>query len=143
VELLLLSALLIALSAIVLFALNPERQSAQARNAQRQNDTALLADALAQYTRDHGESLLLSLPLAPLPSIEICSDSFTGSCTNLLDLRPFLEKYLDAVPLDPSSRDPDRTNEHTRYFVHRTAVGRVMVLAPDTELDLPTISASR
>jgi type II secretory pathway pseudopilin PulG len=118
---------------IVILAINPFKQFQKVRNTSRKHDVSQIADAIVEHSRDNGRSLILNIPREPAVAVEICGDIETGSCTNLLDLSPLIGTYLDEVPIDPRSSDPDRFNEHSRYFIVRTQSEHIVVSAPDTE----------
>ena len=120
---------------IVILAINPFKQFEKIRNTNRKNAVSQIADAIVEHSRDKGRSLILSIPREPSPGIEICGDIAIGSCTSLLDIRELLGTYLDEIPIDPRSVDSDRYNEHSRYFIVRTASEHIEISAPDTEPD--------
>jgi prepilin-type N-terminal cleavage/methylation domain-containing protein len=106
-EILLVIAAIGILAAIVLVAINPNRQLAQARNAQRRSDINTIYKALEQYLIDTG-----SYPSSVNSNFkEICNtgnktttDTLnpTTLCDNKADLRVLVPTYLAAMPSDPS-----------------------------------------
>jgi len=102
-EILLVIAAIGILAAIVLVAINPNRQLAQARNAQRRADINTIYKALEQYLIDNG-----SYPSSVNSNFkEICNtgtEQVGGAtdCTNKADLRELVPTYLAAMPSDPS-----------------------------------------
>jgi prepilin-type N-terminal cleavage/methylation domain-containing protein len=102
-EILLVIAAIGILAAIVLVAINPNRQLAQARNAQRRADINTIYKALEQYLIDTG-----SYPSSVNNNFkEICNtgtEQVGGAtdCTNKADLRVLVPTYLAAMPSDPS-----------------------------------------
>ena len=126
-------SVLAALALIVLIALNPKKQFQEARNIKRRTDIAQLADVVASHAREEGRGLLLQAPLTTGTGIEICGDTVTGSCANLLNMGNLRPTFITTIPIDPTSTDPDIHNEHTRYFLKRTAGGGFTLSAPNAE----------
>jgi prepilin-type N-terminal cleavage/methylation domain-containing protein len=118
------------LATIVILSLNPKKQFLEARNSARKNDIAHIADAIAEYSRDKSTDLLMSIPTGSAQ--ELCADLLTGSCSLMVNLRDLYDLYLEDVPVDPLSEDPDSINEHSRYFIIRRG-NRITISAPDTE----------
>jgi type II secretion system protein G len=94
-EILLVIAAIGILSAIVLVSINPNRQIAQVRNAQKSVDVNTIYKALEQYLIDNG-----SYP-AGITEVEqdICINNNTTGCVNLGVLVP---DYIASIPLDPT-----------------------------------------
>ncbi len=133
IEVLLVIAILAILASIVIIAINPGKQFASARDAQRESDVFAILNALHQYALDNEGAFPENLTEE---EIEICiTDS--QSCENLLDLAPITgnQKYLVAMPIDPqcSVSDAVCSENGTGYFVNLTAGGRVTVSAYGAE----------
>ncbi len=150
IELLLVIAIIAILAAIVIVAINPARQLAQSRNAQRRSDVNTLINGVWQFAVDNNGDM----PVGPTPSvaiptgtsctadgIEICSSvNPTADCTGIVDLsEDLVEDYLADVPEDPQDADD---NDGTGYLIVQSANGRVTVCAPDAELS-ETIQVKR
>jgi prepilin-type N-terminal cleavage/methylation domain-containing protein len=116
-EILLVIAAIGILAAIVLVAINPNRQIAQARNAQRRSDVNTIYKALEQY--------LIEKQGYPAGITEteqdICINNNTTGCVNLGVLVP---DYVAGIPVDPSG---------TSYKIG-IVDGRVRVRASEAEL---------
>ena len=126
-EVLLVVAVLGILAAIVILAINPSKQLADARNAQRKLNVNTIINAVYQYSIDNGGSLLATIPTTTATGI--CK---TGAiCTGLVDLTALTlnQKYLTSVPSDPSSSTPNSTN----YTIIASTNSRVTVAAPAAE----------
>jgi len=105
-EILLVIAAIGILAAIVLVAINPNRQIAQARNIVRQADINTIQKAVEQYLIEKG-----SYPNGITNTYrEICNTgnktitdtlSPTTLCDNKVDLRVLVPTYLAAIPKDP------------------------------------------
>ena len=126
-------SVLAALALIVLLAINPKKQFQEARNIKRRTDITQLADVFASHAREEGRALLLQAPLTTGSGIEICGDTVTGSCANLLPIGHLRPTFITTIPIDPTSTDPDIHNEHTRYFLKRTSGKGFTISAPNAE----------
>ena len=102
-EILLVIAAIGILAAIVLVAINPNRQIAQVRDANRRSDINTIYKALEQYLIDNG-----SYPNSVNSNYkEICNtgtEQVGGAtdCSGKADLRVLVPTYLAAIPTDPS-----------------------------------------
>ena len=126
-EILLVIALIGILAAIVLVAINPNRQIAQARNAQRRSDINTIYKGLEQYLIDNKE-----YPEGiDNKSKDICINGNTINCVNLGVLVP---TYLAAIPKDPSGGvyKVYKNSENNRIGVEATGseLGQSIVLNP-------------
>ncbi len=97
-EVLLVIAIIGVLASIVIIALNPNKQLADTRNAQRKADVSAILNAVYQYDIDHS-----SMPSnTPTTTKEICRDS--GACSGFVDLYSSLvPKYVVNLPIDPQA----------------------------------------
>lgn len=125
IEILLVVAAIAILAGIVIVAINPNKQLAQTRNAQRRADVNTILNAVYQYTIDNN-----GLPNIPTEDEDICQTG-AGDCANFVDLSVLTvdEKYLPAIPTDPVAQGDD-----TGYAIHQTPNGRVVVSAFNAEL---------
>ena len=103
-EILLVIAAIGILAAIVLVAINPNRQLAQVRDATRRSDINTIYKALEQYLIDTG-----NYPSSVNSNYkEICNtgtEQVVGGvidCTNKADLRELVPDYLASIPTAPS-----------------------------------------
>jgi len=98
-EMLLVIAIIAILAGIVIVAINPGRQLAQARNAQRSSDLRAIHSAVQQYYIDNK-----SWPTTTLSGTlqEICDED--GEPLGCLDLTDALvPTYISAIPRDPQA----------------------------------------
>ena len=112
-EILLVIAAIGILAAIVLVAINPNRQLAQARNAQRRADINTIYKALEQYLIDTG-SYPNSISTAPGYICNTGIEQVNGStsCSGRVDLRLLVPTYLAGIP-----KDPQATGTSTGYNI--------------------------
>ena len=142
IELLVVIGILAVLLSIVLIAINPARQFAQANNTQRRSDVGQFLNAFYQYAADNKGVFPPSMP-APGSNKKI-STTETGHdfCTALVPT------YLAALPRDPSVGSfLDCNSYNTGYLVTVRTVGsgnapRITVSAPNAELGV-VISITR
>lgn len=142
IEILLVIGIIAILAAVVIVAVNPARQFAQARNAQRQSNVNTILNAIHQYAVDNTGTLPANIPTSAdcsgTATNEICKTG--GTCTSLVDLSVLTtnETYLVSMPYDPSGA----TTNGAGYHIAKSANGRITVCAPDAELSV-TISVTR
>jgi prepilin-type N-terminal cleavage/methylation domain-containing protein len=135
IEVLLVIAILAILAGVVIVAINPFKQLADARNTQRRADATTVLNAVYQYTVDNNGTLPATITVTPTAA---CATA--GVCTGLIDLSVLAasEKYLTSLPKDPSSG----TVNSTGYNISKSVNGRVTVSAPSAENGI-TISVTR
>ena len=128
IEVLVVIVILAILAGIVIFAVNPKRQIAQANNAQRNNDVKAILDAVYQYTVDHRGDYPVSIPAVP---------TVVGSDAGQVDIcGDVIPNYLTAMPFDPDQVGGgyvDCTDYNTGYVISVTGA-RLTVSAPLAEL---------
>ena len=124
-EILLVVAAIGILAAIVIVAINPGKQLADTRNAQRQSDVNTILNAVYQYVID-GNAIPGDITNS---ATEICVTG--GTCTGLVDLSVLTdsEAYLVSIPLDPTGSSTNGAG----YEISKTGNARVTVSAPDAE----------
>jgi len=134
-EVLLVVAIIGILAAIVIIAINPNKQLADSRNAKRRADVNTILNAVYQYTIDATGTLPTTITTS---STEICRTG--GTCTGLIDLSVLStdEKYLTSIPIDPSSSSANGTG----YYIVKTVNNRVTVSAPGAEQSV-SVSVTR
>ncbi len=130
-EVLLVVAAIGILAGIVILAINPGKQLADTRNAQRKVDVNTILNAVYQYAIDNG-----NLPdTVNTVSREICSTGTgvaSATCGSLAELTALTlnERYLVRIPLDPQGAT---TTFGTGYYIRRSTNGRVTVTAVAAE----------
>jgi type IV pilus assembly protein PilA len=131
IEILVVIGIIAILAAVVIIAINPARQFAQARNSQRQSNIESILNALGQNLADNkGVSTCTGIT---------AGSSTLGTTAPFLNLGTCLDVYLPAgVPFDPEST----TTINTNYQVSVDTNGRYLVCAPlsnESELNNPGV----
>lgn len=126
-EILLVVAAIAILAGIVILAINPGKQLADTRNAQRNSDVNTILNAVYQYSIDNDGNLPATITNTPT---EICRTG-AASCAGLIDLSVLTadEKYIVSIPTDPSGASTNGAG----YEIYQSANGRVTVVAPYAE----------
>lgn len=138
-EVLLVIALIAILASIVITAINPGKQLADGRNAQRRVDINTILNAVYQYSVDNRGNLPGTPPgNIPIVSTNICTTG--GVCGSLVDLSTLTnsERYIVSMPTDPSVA----TANDTGYSIKKDSFNRVTVSAPNAEQGI-TVTATR
>ncbi len=144
IELLVVIGIIAILAGVVIVALNPAKQFAQARNTQRSANVNALLNAVGQRMADNRGNWPTSADCAALPTATttISSDQY-----NLY--KCIVPNYMTSLPVDPSAGSfVDATNYYAGYEINRNAAtGRVTVSAQYTEeiagVGSTTITVSR
>jgi len=143
IEILLVIGLIAILAAIVIIAINPARQFAQARNTQRHSNVNAVLNAVHQNMIDNDGIWTCSVAL-PTTSAEIISSDTTGTDVDICNC--LVTTYMAEMTYDPGSTDnyyTDCTDYYSGYeIIESTTTGRVTVSAPSAELG-ETISVTR
>lgn len=159
IEILIVIGIIAILATVVLVALNPARQFAQARNSQRISNVNAILNAIGQRIADNKGTFEGSFTAGgttytcpTLPSSETYISSLSGVGTDLSCLVP---TYISAMLLDPGATttlggspvtvlggSPNNTihftlgtDYQTAYAVVKSSTGRIKALAPNAELD--------
>ena len=126
IEILVVIGLIAILAAIVLIAINPGRQFAQARNSQRESNVNTILNAVGQDLADNkGVFGGVCGALLPIPTArKSVDDAAGGPGINLSCLAP---TYIaSSIPRDPTQA----AGADTGYAIAVDATGRVTVCAP-------------
>ena len=132
IELLVVIGIIAILASVVIVALNPARQFAQARNTQRSANVNAILNAIGQNMADNRGVWTCAEGALPEASTNMAS---AGGYDIAECLVP---NYLPSMPFDPSSASAEWTSTstyNTGYAVSQEQnVGRVTVSAPSQEL---------
>ena len=138
IELLVVIGIIAILASVVIVALNPGRQFAQARNATRSTNIAAILSAIDQNRVENRGNW--TCPAGPLPTSTTNMASTGGY--NILPC--IVTRYMSVMPVDPTNGTyVNDTNYSSGYSVSQDAAGRVTVSAPSTELSTTTLSLTR
>ncbi|PIS40451.1 MAG: hypothetical protein COT26_03300 [Candidatus Kerfeldbacteria bacterium CG08_land_8_20_14_0_20_43_14] len=142
-EILLVVAAIGILAGIVILAINPSKQLADTKNAQRRSDVTTILNGVYQYAIDNSGVVPAAVTsgttcAAAVATQEVCKTS--GTCTGLTDLSALTTngKYLVAMPTDPTSS----TTNGTGYHIFKDANNRITVCATHAE-NSASISVTR
>lgn len=132
IELLVVIGILGILLAIVLIAINPSRQFAQANNTKRNSDVTTILNAIHQYAADNKGVLPANMPAKGAAAVQI---EKTGGADICASVSP---TYVSLLPVDPIVNNgtaiSDCTTSYTTgYNVQVDANGRVTISAPNTD----------
>jgi len=141
-EILLVIAAIGILASIVIVAINPNRQLAQARNAERRSEVTSILNAVYQYSLDNNGNLPVDAASNAINATEkevtlaatgtvVCSE---GAVTGEIDLEEDLvSTYLSGIPVDPQESVTDCSGYTILSNASTTAL-RITVKAPKAEL---------
>ena len=132
-EILLVIAIIAILAAIVIIAINPGKQLAESRNAERSSEVNTILNAVYQYSVDNNGSVPSGIGAT---ATEIC---VTAGCGGVdLSALTASGKYIVAIPQDPGS-----SGAGSGYTILKDGTsGRITVAAPNAERGA-TISVTR
>ena len=122
IEILVVIGIIAILAAIVVVAINPARQFAQARNTERQSNVSTILNAVGQDIADNK-----GLFVCPGATITASSTN-VGTGSGLVNLASCLvPTYIPtSIPVDPSSG----SDADTKYTIAMDTLGRYTVCAP-------------
>ena len=112
------------LAAIVIVAINPARQFAQARNSQRESNVNTILNAIGQNLVDNRGVALSATTCTGIGTVPGATALDIGTDTGLVNLTCLVPTYLaSSVPLDPTDGTPANTqytlsiDTNSRYTV--------------------------
>jgi len=121
-ELLVVIGVIAILASIVVVALNPSRQFAQARNTEREASVSTILNAIGQNTADNKGTFICSGATIGTNATPI------GSGSNNVNLSCLVPTYIPtALPVDPDGG----TDANTKFTVAKDSLGRFTVCAPN------------
>ena len=139
IEILVVIGIIAILAAVVIIAINPARQFAQARNTQRWSNVNTILNAVGQRMVDsRGLWTVNATCTATLPS----TSTVIGTGVTNANLEPcIVPTYVSTMVVDPSVG----TVASTGYSIFVGANGRITVSAPKAELqsEVGAISVTR
>lgn len=146
IELLIVIAILTVLFALVIIAVNPVRQFAQADNTQRRSDVNALLNATYQYAADNRGSLPVYIPSTSTQIIGSATSGCNINCGASTTQVICLNMYPSLVPtyIADIPKDPDATASTTSNYgiTKSSSNNRITITACSAELG-ETISVTR
>lgn len=143
IEILVVIGIIAVLASIVIIAINPARQFAQARNAQRISNVNAILNAIGQRIADNKGLFREATDTVCTATMDIPATAVDeGTSVEIseagLNFRPCLvPTYISELSVDPKegSNDCDATcsgatTYNTKYKIYKNANGRVTVWAP-------------
>lgn len=138
IEILVVVALIAILATITIIAINPGKNFADTRNAQRSSDVLQILNAVTQYTSEQGNSVNDFGTINACTGTPTIVGTTTGAAGEYVNLSTLLvPDYVISIPRDPDTG----TDANTGYTICLTG-GRVQVDAPGAE-NGKTISVKR
>lgn len=144
IELLVVIGIIAILAGIVIVAINPARQFAQARNSQRMSNVTAILNAIGQNIADNKGVFMCNGSAFSIASSTNGSAGEIRNDVSGFDLAPCLvPTYLTTLPTDPGNQTAACTAHYASstnpynlcYSVSRdTITGRITVSAPSAEL---------
>jgi prepilin-type N-terminal cleavage/methylation domain-containing protein len=132
IEILVVIGIIAVLAAIVLIAINPARQFAQANNAQRTSNANAILNALGQYMVDNKGAHPPQISSLPLYATTTISKAGVDLCAVLTPI------YLPTLPMDPTAGSyTDCDTYNTGYGVVLDSNNRITVVATSSQLGVP------
>ena len=129
IEILVVIGIIAILATIVIIAINPARQFAQARNTDRMSSVNAILNAIGQRIADNRGIFASSGGCPTLSNTASAIDAAAGGGVGHIDLGTncLVPTYIPTLPTDPSSTSTVATG----YTVTVDANGRVTVCAPN------------
>ena len=140
IEILVVIGIIAVLAAIVIIAINPSKQFAQARNTQRQSNVDAILNAIGQRMADNKgvfgghfaaagvDYYCPTLTTSPTAITNTGYQSATTPPASFGDLSCLTPTYIATFPMDPAQA---ANNPDTGYTVTLDGAGRVTVCAPN------------
>ncbi len=140
IEVLLVMGIIAILATVVLVAINPARQFAQARDTQRVSHINTLLNAVGERIADHKGLFDEGCAAGALPTSTVAIKSGGYNIHDCL-----VPTYVSTLPIDPKAgRFSSVTDYDSGYTIIQDSVtGRVTISAPGTEVASGTLSVSR
>src|SRR3989344_1460195 len=135
IEILIVIGIIAILATIVIVAINPARQFAQARDTQRTSNINAILNAVGQYVADNKGDLPIEIQLTTPENI---STAGADLCTTLMPT------YIPSLTSDPTSPSGQITNcstsYNTLYSIVKDAQDRVTVCTTVYEPSIPRLT---
>jgi prepilin-type N-terminal cleavage/methylation domain-containing protein len=139
IEILIVIGIIAIIATVVLVAINPARQFAQARNTQRISNVNAILNAIGQFVADNQGRYPTSVA-STTPATKISNDG--GGIDLCGDMVPI---YLPSLPTDPGQEPHNgapitdcSVSYDSGYEISRDTAGRITISAPLTETSSTT-----
>lgn len=143
IEILVVIGIIAILASVVIIAINPAKQFAQARNTQREANINAILNAIGQRMADNkgifegtftiSNKSYTCDELPPINGAEVAVSTTAATATSTTDeigkLGCLTPTYISTLPKDPTWN----TGDDTLYDISRDDAGRVRVCAPLSE----------
>ena len=133
IELLVVIGIIAILAGVVIVALNPARQFAQARNSQRWSNVNAILNAVGQNLADNRGIFTCAGGLIPTSTTKMASDAGNYDIASCI-----VPIYISTLPFDASASGAhysSSTDYDTGYEIFQNATtGRITISAPAAEL---------
>ncbi|MDP2789274.1 MAG: prepilin-type N-terminal cleavage/methylation domain-containing protein [bacterium] len=136
IEILVVIGIIAILAAIVIIAINPARQFAQARNSQRTANVNAILNAIGQNLADNKGIFTCTTIGAVIDNTARNIEYLTATTAGKTNLRDCLAPtYIPEIPFDPSVGNfTSATNYNTQYTVIQdSTTQRITVCAPNAK----------
>ena len=135
IELVVVIGILAVLFAIVLIAINPGRQFAQANDTKRRSDVNAILNAVSQYAADNKGDLTALGTMTSTPTLIANGTGNVDICNKIVPT------YISAMPSDPKTgTGTDCTTYSTGYSIakdgNRVTVSAVSEVTPATPISV-------
>ena len=135
IEILVVIGIIAILAAIVIIAINPAKQFAQARNTTRESNINTILNGVGQNIADNKGLPLSATTCAGIGTVPGAAALHIGATAGMVDLTCLVPTYIPtAIPTDPGSAGtpvvPVGTAADTQYTIAIDAVGRYTICAP-------------
>jgi prepilin-type N-terminal cleavage/methylation domain-containing protein len=141
IELLVVIGIIAILASVVIVALNPARQFAQARDSGRSSNLNAILNAIGANAIENRGLFNCSAGGGALPT----SSVIMGTGVGQYNIAPcIVPTYIATLPVDPKVGSyTSVSNYNTGYTILQESNGRIRLAAPNTEIASPTISIAR
>lgn len=136
IEILVVIGIIAILATIVIIAINPAKQFAQARNTQRTSNVNTILNAIGQRIADN-KGLFPTASGCPTALVASTTYNIASAGAGSIDLSCLTPTYIPAqIPVDPNGGTwVSTSNYDTKYTVTVDSVGRYTVCAPQAALE--------
>jgi type IV pilus assembly protein PilA len=125
IEILVVIGIIAILAAIVIIAINPARQFAQARNSQRVANVNAILNAVGQRLADN-KGVFAGGGCTAISTLATTTVNYSGGGASDFATNCLVPTYIPTLPIDPSNPAVPSTG----YEVKADPNGRIMVCAP-------------